>query len=66
MSTDLLNRPLRTEEEAILAIYDSLREVLATELPPCAASNLRAALAAVAVTVTDLGLRYEHLLDEDV
>lgn len=64
--TDLLARPLTIEEQAIVGIYDALRDVLAGDLPPCATSNLRAALAAVAVTVTDLGLRYEHLIDEGV
>ena len=65
-ATDLLARPLTGEEQAIVGIYDALRDVLAGDLPPCATSNLRVALAAVAVTVTDLGLRYEHLLDEGV
>lgn len=63
---DLLGRPLTAEEHAVLDVYTTLRTLLAGDLPPCAASNLRAALAAVAITVTDLGLRYEHLIDEGV
>jgi hypothetical protein len=33
------------------------------DLPPCAAANLRVALSALAISVVDLGLVYEHLID---
>ncbi|MEU5849717.1 hypothetical protein [Saccharopolyspora shandongensis] len=64
--TDLLGRPLTADEHAILSVYGSLREALSRDLPPCAAANIRAALAPVAVAVADLGLRYEHLTDLSV
>lgn len=66
MATDLLGRTMTADEEALLAVYDQLRELVRGELPPCAAAGLRSALAGVAVVVTDLGLRFEHLLDEGV
>lgn len=67
MDTDLIGHPLTDAERAVLDVYTGLRETLArTDLPPCATANLRAALAPVAVAVTDLGLRFEHLLDDGV
>lgn len=66
MATDLLGRTTTADEDALLAVHDALRALLRTDLPPCATSGLRAALAHVAVVVTDLGLRFEHLLDEGV
>lgn len=65
--TDLLGRPLAETEVALLRVYDELRELAGrADLAPCLAANVRSALAAVAVAVADLGLRYEHLLDLDV
>ncbi|MGW1678234.1 hypothetical protein [Saccharopolyspora sp. NPDC002376] len=64
--TDLLGRPLADDEQAILDVYRAIQDALARDLPPCAAANLRAALAPVAVTITDLGLCYEHLTDLSV
>lgn len=66
MAVDLLGRTTTPDEDAVLAVYDQLRELIRGDLSPCAASGLRAALASVAVVVTDLGLRFEHLLDEGV
>lgn len=67
MTTDLLGNPLTDAEHAVLEIYTGLRAALRRDdLPPCAAANLRAALAPVAVAVTDLGLCFEHLTDDGV
>jgi len=66
MNTDLLNRPQTVQEREIVELYERLRALLRDDLPPCAAANLRTALTAVAIVVTDLGLRFEHLLDEGV
>lgn len=65
MNTDLLGRPLTAEEQRLSDLYEELKSLLRDpgELPPCALANLRSALASVAVTVTDLGLVYEHLID---
>lgn len=64
--TDLLGHPLTADEQAVLDVYTGLRAALRRDLPPCAAANLRAALAPVAVAVTDLGLRFDHLTDDAV
>jgi hypothetical protein len=61
--TDLLGTPLSTDEAALLDVYNRLKDLAGTGLVPCAAANVRVALAAVAVAVTDLGLEYEHLTD---
>ncbi|MEJ2863724.1 hypothetical protein [Actinomycetospora flava] len=65
-ATDLLGTPLTDDERALLASYDGLRALLRTDLAPCAAAGVRAALAHLGVVVTDLGLRYDHLLDDGV
>lgn len=67
MSTDLWGADLTATETAILGAYDTLRALAASDdLAPCAAAGVRAALAHLGVVVTDLGLRYEHLLDDGV
>lgn len=65
MSTDLWGRPLTESETKIAELYEELKSLLAEpgDLPPCAVANLRNALSAVAVTVTDLGIAFEHLVD---
>lgn len=61
---DLLGRELTATESDLLSAYDGLRALLASDdLSPCAAAGVRAALAPLAVVVTDLGLRFEHLTD---
>ncbi|MDD7939107.1 hypothetical protein PHK61_11845 [Actinomycetospora lutea] len=64
--TDLLGTPLTEAERSLLTAYDDLHALLASDLAPCAASGVRAALAHLGVVVTDLGLRYDHLLDDGV
>ena len=62
--TDLLGHPLADHERVVLDVYTGLTGALQRDdLPPCVAANLRAALAPVAVAVTDLGLRFDHLTD---
>jgi hypothetical protein len=63
---DLLQNELTDEETKLLDVYLKLRELAREAVTPCVAANARAALAPVAVAVTDLGLRFEHLLDEGV
>jgi hypothetical protein len=65
MSTDLLGRTLTAEEQRLADLYEELKSLVRDpdSLPPCALANLRNALASVAVTVTDLGIAYEHLID---
>ena len=67
MSTDLWGGEPTASETALLSAYDTLHGLLASgDLAPCAAAGVRAALAHLGVVVTDLGLRYEHLLDDGV
>lgn len=63
--TDLLGRRLTAEEQRLADLYEELKSLVLEpgELPPCALANLRGALASVAVTVADLGIAYEHLID---
>lgn len=66
-ATDLLGVPLEDAEQALLDVYDRIVAALRRDdLSLCVAANLRAALAPVAVAVTDLGLRFEHLTDVGV
>ncbi|MGH3319808.1 MAG: hypothetical protein ACRDN9_06430 [Streptosporangiaceae bacterium] len=65
--SDLLGRPIEGAEADILDVYRRLRTLVGRDdLPPCAAANLRHALAYCWSTVSDLMLDYEHLLDVDV
>jgi hypothetical protein len=67
VSTDLVGTELTGTESELLAAYDTLRALLAADdLAPCAAAGVRAALAHLGVVVTDLGLRFEHLLDDGI
>ncbi len=64
MTTDLLDRAMTPQETELLDIYRRLKALESADLAPSTVSNVRVALAAVAVAVTDLALEYEHLLDQ--
>ena len=65
--TDLIGRELTATEAELLAVYTSLRRLVADpDLPPVAAAGVRAALAHMAVLVGSLALHFEHLIDEGV
>lgn len=61
--TDLLGRTLDANEQELLELYQRCKDLLGEDLPPCAAANVRAALAALWNAVNDLALEYEHLSD---
>jgi hypothetical protein len=64
MNTDLIGRPLTAEEQRLLAIYREVKDFVGDDsLAPSTRSNLLAALAALGVAVTSLGLTFEHLTD---
>lgn len=63
MSTDLLGNPTTTDEQDLLAVYEQLKSLAQRDLAPCADSNVKEALASMAMAVSDLGLEYEHLTD---
>jgi Family of unknown function (DUF6052) len=67
MSSDLLGSPLTPAEEQLLAVYEQLKGLSASDdLPPMAQANVRAALALMHNVVNGLALRYEHLSDVGV
>ena len=62
MSKDILGNEFTEVETEIMAVYEKLKALAARDdLSPCMVSNIRFATAALAQTVTDLGLEYEHL-----
>ena len=63
MSTDLLGGAMTDDEARLLAVYDELKALCESDLPPSAAANVRAALALMHNAVNGLALRYEHLTD---
>jgi hypothetical protein len=64
MASDLLGRELTEIEAELVEIYQRLKQLLRQDdLDPCAASNVRAALAGMWNAVNDLGLVHEHLAD---
>lgn len=66
-TTDLLGKPLSTNEQDILASYEALKQLAARDdLPPCASRNIRQALAAMWQATNDLGLQFEQLYEYGV
>jgi hypothetical protein len=64
MSVDLLGKPLDETERSLLETYDALKRLAAREdLPPCAARNVRKALACLWQATNDLNLQFEQLYD---
>jgi hypothetical protein len=65
--TDLLDKPLTATEEEILQSYRALKALAARDdLPPCAARNVRKALACLWQATNDLDLQFEQLYDVGV
>jgi hypothetical protein len=66
-NTDLLGKPLTEQEQELLNVYEALKKLAAqSELPPCAARNVRKALAAMWQVTNDLDLQFEQLYDVGV
>jgi hypothetical protein len=63
MTTDLIGTPVTVDEQALLDVYSQLKNLAASGLAPCADANVKEALSAIAIAVTDLGLAFEHLTD---
>ena len=63
-TTDLLGMPTTATEQQILAVYQQLKALAAdADLPPCAARNVRKALACMWQATNDLDLQFEQLYD---
>lgn len=66
-NTDLLGKPLSTDEQDLLDVYETLKKLVARDdLPPCAARNLRQALSSLWQVTNDLGLQFEQLYEYGV
>ena len=66
-TTDLLGKPLSAQEQEMLAVYEALKSLAAQDdLPPCAARNIRQALASLWQATNDLGLQFEQLYEYGV
>ncbi|MDQ2904980.1 MAG: hypothetical protein M3Y81_15690 [Chloroflexota bacterium] len=62
--TDLLGQPLTEQERELLNVYQALKDLAAhDDLPPCAARNVRRALASMWQATNDLDLQFEQLYD---
>lgn len=61
-NTDLLGKPMTETEGQILATYEALKRLAERDdLPPCAARNVRKALACLWQATNDLDLQFEQL-----
>ena len=61
---DLLQHSLTGAETELLAVYNRLKSLAARDdLPPCAARNVRKALACMWQATNDLDLQFEQLYD---
>ena len=63
-NTDLLSKPLTEQEQDLIDVYETLKKLAAqSDLPPCAARNVRKALACMWQATNDLDLQFEQLYD---
>ncbi len=61
-NTDLLGKPLTEQEQDLVNVYETLKRLAAqSDLPPCAARNVRKALACMWQAANDLDLQFEQL-----
>ena len=62
--TDILGTALTPMEQEALRAYDLLKQLAGRDdLPPCAARNVRKALACLWQVTNDLDLQFEQLYD---
>ena len=63
-NTDLLGKLLTEQEQDLVSVYETLKKLAAqSDLPPCAARNVRKALACMWQATNDLDLQFEQLYD---
>jgi hypothetical protein len=63
-NTDLLGKPLTEQELELLNVYEALKKLAAqSDLPPCAARNVRKALMSMWQVTNDLDLQFEQLYE---
>lgn len=67
VDVDLLGNQMTAAEKDMLAAYESLKALARRDdLPPCAARNVRQALASMWQATNDLDLQFEQLYDVGV
>jgi len=63
-NTDLLGKQLTEQEQDLVNVYETLKKLAAqSDLPPCAARNVRKALACMWQATNDLDLQFEQLYE---
>ncbi len=63
-NTDLLDKQLTEQEQDLVNVYETLKKLAAqSDLPPCAARNVRKALACMWQATNDLDLQFEQLYE---
>ena len=63
-NTDLLGKPLTEQQQDLVNVYETLKKLAAqSDLPPCAARNVRKALACIWQATNDLDLQFEQLYE---
>ena len=63
-TTDLLGKATTEQEQELLNVYQALKQLAAyNDLPPCAARNVRKALACMWQATNDLDLQFEQLYE---
>ena len=63
-NTDLLGKPLTEQEQDLVNVYETLKKLAAqSDLPTCAARNVRKALACIWQVTNDLDLQFEQLYE---
>jgi hypothetical protein len=63
-NTDLLGKPLTEQEQDLVNVYETLKQLAAqSDLSPCAARNVRKALACIWQATNDLDLQFEQLYE---
>ncbi len=61
---DMAGRPIDPVHQEVLRLYQKTKALCGRDdLPPYAARNLRASLAALYQVVNDAGIEFEHLYD---
>ena len=64
---DLLGNQLTEQERELMDVYQTLKRLAARDdLPPCAARNVRKALACMWQATNDLALQWEQLYEVGV
>jgi len=63
-NSNLLGKQLTEQEQDLVNVYETLKKLAAqSDLPPCAARNVRKALACMWQATNDLDLQFEQLYD---